>query len=188
MKSTEFIFEGDDKTVDDVKKNHPEIYEFFKATGAWMAFDRYGKVEAYNTAGSHMVVVKIQPSAGLENTKLNIKDAGMKSEVINSPSVGKVLSGSFNDVEWNVSDDGRRGNITETWRFALPHKDDKVQTYHDRTMEGSDPMIQVKIAELQSAYRAEMVAQNNRSSAVRSYAAADKIAAQIKELERQQRS
>ena len=137
MKSKQFLGEGDDKTVDDVKQNHPEIYDFFKKVGVWMAFDRYGQVEAYNTANSHMVVIKIKPSAGLENTKAVMKDAGIIAfETMTNPMNGReVISGSDDGLHWTVTDDGQRGNITATWRFALPHANDETQYYTDRTME-----------------------------------------------------
>jgi len=134
MKSTDFIVESDDKTPEDVKQNHPEVYEFLKSLMGFMALDRTS-VETYNTASSHMVVIKVKPSAGIGNTRAALQNQGIEYEEVNSPSVGEILKGSFNGIEWNVSDDGRSGNITEKWLFALPHKDDEVATPHDRTME-----------------------------------------------------
>lgn len=138
MKSTEFLNEGDDKTVDDVKQNHPEIYDFFKKVGVWMAFDRYGQVEAYNTAHSHMVVIKIKPSAGLGNIEASLKANGIEYETMSGVTMdgGTILTGTINEMRWSVGSDETRGNITATWRFALPHANDEVATYHDRTMEG----------------------------------------------------
>jgi len=134
MKSTEFITEGNDQSAPDVKVNHPEIHQFLLGFVGSMALER-SHVESYNTASSHMVVIKIKPSAGLGNTRAALQTQGIEYEEVNSPSVGEILKGSFDGIEWNVSDDGRRGNITEKWLFALPHNDDQVATPHDRTMD-----------------------------------------------------
>jgi len=121
MKSTEFTNEGVDRTVDDVKANHPEIYEFFKRVGAWMSFDHYGQVESYDTANSHMVSIKMKPSAGISNTKANMEAQGIGYESMSNPmGGGEVLSGNEGEMYWSVKADDVRGNATETWLFTFP--------------------------------------------------------------------
>ena len=135
MKSSEFLVEGDDKNMNDVQVNHPEVYKFLLNLAGRLALEKQSKVETVNTASSHMVIISIQPTAGLSNTRAALENEGIPYEYIVSAGAGEILSGSFNDIEWNVSDDGRRGNITETWRFAVPYDDGDKAVYHDRTMD-----------------------------------------------------
>jgi len=125
MKSAEFTTEGIDRSVDDVKQNHPEIYDFFKKTGSWMTFDRNTrKVDSYDTDHSHMVQIVMGPTASMNNTKLNLEAAGIGYESMSNPmGAGEVLSGNIGEMYWSVKDDDRPGNITETWLFTFPRTD-----------------------------------------------------------------
>lgn len=142
MKSKEFLNESDDKNIDDVQANHPEIYRFMIERVGYMALGKQSTVEAYNTTNSHMVVIKIKPSAGLGNTKAGLAAKGIEYESTKSPFASdnrsEILTGTIGEMHWTVSDDNMRGNITETWRFSLPHADGQQAEYHDRTMEGVD--------------------------------------------------
>lgn len=124
MKSSEFINEGVDKTVNDVKTNHPEIYDFFRQVGAWMTFDRGAKVDSYDTDHSHVVQIKMGPTAGMSNIRLNLESAGIRYESMANPmGVGEVLSGNEDNMYWSVKDDDRTGNITATWLFTFPREE-----------------------------------------------------------------
>lgn len=136
MKSSQFLNEGDDKNIDDVQANHLVIYRFMVERLGYMALNKQSTVEAYNTANSHMVVIKIKPSAGLGNTKAGLESDGVAYESMKSPMDGsEVLSGVKGALHWTVSNDNVRGNSTATWRFAMPHANDETQYYTDRTME-----------------------------------------------------
>ena len=76
MKSSEFIVEGDDKNINDVQVNHPEIYEFMVGVVGSMALNKQSYVSTYDTPGKHHVIIRIQPSAGLENTSRGLSAAG----------------------------------------------------------------------------------------------------------------
>ena len=122
MKATEFITDGDDKNPGDVKANHPEIYNFMKKLMGSMALDR-GKVETYNTAGSHYVIVTVQPTAGFQNTLSafrSIRDVDY--EVRDGAGASSMIVGTFDDIKFAISQQGQPGNLKELWRFALPHK------------------------------------------------------------------
>lgn len=116
MKSNEFIIEGDDKNINDVQVNHPEVYAFLvKITGS-MALNKQSTVEAVDSASSHIVIIKIKPSAGMGNTKLGLEDAGIPFESFASGGI----AGETSEFKFQVDDDNVRGNRTETWRFFLP--------------------------------------------------------------------
>jgi len=138
MKSSEFLAESDDKNPEDVKQNHPEIYAFFKEIGEWMAFDRYGQVETYNTAGNHMIAIKWKPTASHENLKMSLKDADIPfTEYAYQEG---TLEGEIPNtgINFTVKTGGMRGNLGIAWRFAVPHKDNEVATPRDRTMESGE--------------------------------------------------
>lgn len=124
MKSREFTTEGNDRTVNDVKTNHPEIYSFFKEIGSWMTFDQNTKkVDSYDTDNSHMVQIVMGPTAGMGNIEANLKAAGLGYERMKNPmGAGIVLSGNVGDMHWSVKDDDRRGNITASWNFTFPRE------------------------------------------------------------------
>ena len=124
-------------SVESVKQHHPEIYDFFKKTGSWMTFDRYGKVESYHTSGQKFIVIELGPTAGMENSKAVMRSAGIK---FNEDQFGN-LDGTFNGIHWTCRPGGVRGNQTETFRFAMPHNDNATATHHDRTMEAVDNMF-----------------------------------------------
>ena len=129
MKSKEFINEGDDKNIDDVQANHPQVYRFMVERVGYMALNKQSSVEAYNTAGNHMVVVKIQPSAGLGNLAAGLDADGVDFKTMKIPGAGnKMLQGSKGAMQWTVTCDNVRGNKTETWRFSLPHADGEIAT------------------------------------------------------------
>lgn len=140
MNSTEFLGEGVDRTVADVKTNHPEIYDFFKKTGSWMTFDRQTKkVDSYDTDNSHMVQITMGPSAGMGNTEANIKGAGISYERMSNPmGGGAVLSGNIGEMYWSVKDDNRRGNITETWLFTFPRTVEE-EVYEEEPVDEGQP-------------------------------------------------
>jgi len=118
-------------SVESLKEHHPELYTFFKATGDWMTFDNYGKVESYHTSGQKFIVVTLQPTAGIENSMAVMKDNGVQ---FTQDEHG--LNGKFGDIYWTMYTGGARGNRSETFRFSMPHKGpEPVATYHDRTME-----------------------------------------------------
>ncbi len=137
MKSSEFLAEGDDKNIADVQANHPEIYKFLVSIVGWPALVEHGKVETYNTGGNHMVVISIQPSAGLGNTEAALEQASIpykKSGGSLTTGGDTILSGGVgDDTNWNVKARGTRGNIEEIWRFGVPL--DEPATYHDRSMD-----------------------------------------------------
>ena len=118
-------------SVESVKQHHPEIYDFFKATGSWMTFDRYGKVSSYHTSGQKFIVIELGPTAGMENSKAVMRSACIDFEEDQFCN----FSGTIGDIQWNCRPGGGRGNQTETFSFAMPHADDATATYHDSTME-----------------------------------------------------
>jgi len=140
MNSTEFLGEGVDRTVADVKQNHPEIYAFFEKMGAWMTFDRNTrKVDSYDTDHSHMVQIVMGPTASMENTRLNLEAEGISYESITDPiNGGQVLSGNIGEMYWSVKDDDRPGNITETWLFTFPRTVEEA-VYEDEPVDEGEP-------------------------------------------------
>jgi hypothetical protein len=142
MKSTEFINEGDDKSIADVQEKHPDVYAFLDGVIGTRVLKQATDVSAYNTANSHMVLVSVRPSNGLQKTKIALQQAGMTYKVMKNPINGNaVISGSVGKMHWSVIESGNSGNFTQQWRFALPHKDNETQYYTDRTMEGGVKII-----------------------------------------------
>ena len=116
MKSKEFIIEGDDKNINDVQVNHPEIYKFLVNQVGSMALEKQATVEAVDSASSHIVVIKIKPGAGMRNVTVGLENAGIPFESFASGGI----AGETTEFKFQVADDNVRGNRTETWRFFLP--------------------------------------------------------------------
>ena len=119
MKSKEFITEGDDRNINDVQKNHPEVYEFLVGVIGSMALAKQSTVSTFNVSNEHHVIIRIQPSAGLENTKRALSAEGHRYEYMED-----MIQGKGDGFRYKVSNDSSRsssrGNITEKWQFILP--------------------------------------------------------------------
>jgi hypothetical protein len=117
MKSTEFIIEGDDKNINDVQVNHPEVYQFIVGVVGSMALNKQSMVSTYDTPGQHHVIIRIQPAAGLRNTA-----AGLAAEGHKTWSMDDMIQGATDGFKYRITDDHQRnpGNITERWQFILP--------------------------------------------------------------------
>lgn len=141
MRATEFLNEGVDRSVDDIKQNHPEIWNFFRKTGQWMALEQYGKVNSFDMGGNHTVSINITPTAGLENLKLILKDEGFDyQETENFGNVGLHGTIPGTKINWSTKNHGPRGNMTSSWDFTMPQKDDKK--LKDLSTWAKDPAVQ----------------------------------------------
>jgi len=121
MRSTEFINEGVDRNIADVKENHPDVYALLSKILGSTTLEK-STVSSFDAAGAHQVLVQIKPSAGLINAEAGFYSAGIEYEIkIGPASQGglKLLSGSNGDMSWTVKDSGRIGNFTQTWQFSI---------------------------------------------------------------------
>jgi len=109
------VSEGNDTSPSDVEQNHPEVYKFVKSiTGPYSIRD--ATVESFDLGNTHHVVISIQPSAGLGNTRSVMQGLGIK---IGENGYGDA-TGSFGDVKYEIRDEKHPGNIKEIWTFQMP--------------------------------------------------------------------
>ena len=118
MKAKEFINEGVDRSPEDLKQNHPDIYDFItKVTGPFTIQD--AKVNSFNSAGKHYVTIEMGPTAGLNNTRAGLDSYGVNYENV---SDNKIV-GELDDLEFSIEDVKQGpGNNREKWIFII-HKD-----------------------------------------------------------------
>jgi len=123
MRLNEFtVTEGSEETPEDVKMNHPEVYQFLEDRLGHMSLEGQSSVSTYDLASAHHVVVAIKPSAGIGNTIVGLENAGTEFEVTESPSYGKVVRGEMPGFTFEITMSGPRGNLTQKWDFAIPHE------------------------------------------------------------------
>ena len=144
MESLNGISEGVDRSPEDLQNNHLNIYEFITdITGPYSI--ETAKVTSFDFGDSHHVIVKLQPSAGIENTK-----AVMDSKNIQYTEQSNNIVGRTNDFEFNISDDNMRGNITETWEFIILKSNTVKLTQQERN----------DMEELVNSYNEEFAGEN----------------------------
>jgi len=126
MESLNSIIEGVDTSPEDLENNHSDIYNFITdITGPYTI--QTAKVQSFDLGGSHHVYVKMQPTAGIGNTK-----AVMDSKNIQYFNKGNEIAGKTPGFEFTISDDNMRGNITETWGFKILNNNVTESTQQDR--------------------------------------------------------
>ena len=125
----EDIKEGDDKNMDDVKENHPEVYNFLKKLLGYMALDKNSTVSTHTSkSGVHEVRITIQPSADPGNLQLSLNDAKVKFQEPRKD----LFAGRLNKLtNWVVSVDGPKGNRKENWIFSISKEGGEQVRWHD---------------------------------------------------------
>ncbi|RLA05144.1 MAG: hypothetical protein DRQ47_01905 [Gammaproteobacteria bacterium] len=116
MRATEFLNEGNDKSPSDVEKNHPEVYKFLQGITGPQSIQQ-AKVEAFDLGKTHYVVLTMQPSAGLGNTKAVLKGKGIDFEFDDTMNTVKGIQPGF---EFTIDEDHIYDNKKAIWTFELP--------------------------------------------------------------------
>jgi len=120
MRITEF---GNDKghpTIQDVKKDHPEIYAFMEEQIGHMSLEQQTVVEMFDMSSSHYVILSIKPALGLDSTEIMLQRQKVKYERTQMAS-GDMLSGILPFASFRVTNDHGYGNVTERWDFEIPN-------------------------------------------------------------------
>jgi len=117
MRAKEFIKEGVDTSPADVQQNHPEIYNFIsKITGPYAP--EKAKVNSFDLGNKHFIVLKMGPSAGLDNTRAVMKSKGIGFD---NRSENELI-GEHNDLRFTIKQDKiGPGNNVQTWEFEMPN-------------------------------------------------------------------
>ena len=120
MRMREF---GNDKgpTIEDVQKDHPEIYAFMDKQIGYMALEQQTVVEMFDMSSSHHVILSIKPALSLNSTELMLQRRKIKYERTKMAS-GDMISGTLPFANFRVTNDDSYGNATEKWNFEIPNK------------------------------------------------------------------
>ncbi len=117
MRLNEF---GNDKgpTIEDVKQDHPEIYEFMERQIGSMSLEQQTVVDMFDMSSSHHVILIIRPALGLDSTELMFQRQKVQYERTQMAS-GDMLHGSLPFANFRVTTDEGYGNVTEKWDFEI---------------------------------------------------------------------
>ena len=121
MRINEF---GNDKghpSIQDVQKDHPEIYEFMRRVIGSTSLEQQTIVDMFDMSSSHHVVLVIKPALDLDATGMMLERLKVKYERTQMAS-GDMLSGTLPFANFRVTTGDDWGSKTEKWDFEIPNK------------------------------------------------------------------
>lgn len=121
MRINEF---GNDKghpTIEDVQRDHPEIYAFMDKQIGYLALEQQTVVEMFDMSSAHHVILSIKPALSLNSTEVMLQRQKVKYERTKMAG-SDIISGSLPFANFRVKNDDRYGNATEQWNFEIPNK------------------------------------------------------------------
>ena len=108
-------------TIEDVQKDHPEIYAFMERQIGLMALEQQTVVDMFDMSNSHHVVLVIKPAMSLDSTEMLLQRYKIQYERTQMAS-GDMISGTLPFANFRVTHDARWGNPSEEWNFEIPNK------------------------------------------------------------------
>jgi len=118
MRLNEFGNDHGHYTIEDVEKDHPEIYAFMKEQVGHLALEQQTIVDMFDMSSAHHVILIIKPALSLNSTELMLQRQKVKYERTQMAS-GDMISGSLPFGNFRVTNDDSYGNATEKWDFEI---------------------------------------------------------------------
>lgn len=120
MRINEFGNDQGHPTIEDVQKDHPEIYKFMRGVIGYMALEQQTVVEMYDSVGVHHVVLSIKPALSLNSTEMLLQRDKVKYERTSMrDGIGDAIAGTLPFANFYITNDSRFGNATEQWNFEI---------------------------------------------------------------------
>jgi hypothetical protein len=137
MKSREFMTESSqyNTNITTIREEWPRVYNFIEKIVGSTALLKQSKCGMFNTISSQTVFIHVQPSAGLENTKLALEEEDINYDLKKDVMGNETLKGKAGTMKWEVTTDKQqRGNLKEMWTFNIA----TVPTFEDSASEPKD--------------------------------------------------
>lgn len=114
MRLNEFGNDQGHPGIEDVERDHPELYGFMLNQVGQLSLTQKAVVDMTDNTSGHLVTIVLRPATDYEFIQKRLEGAGVEVEPVSMAS-GTMLSFSMPFAEARVHIDGR----TETWQFQI---------------------------------------------------------------------